>query len=201
MRTFHLIALSMVSIPLLSQPVRVSFEQHLGTSSYASGLVNFSYKFSSSTGLTASVSPGARYAIQSGLYYHLSGTGNEVIYTTVSPRESVKEYLHQGYIRIPLIFKIKLGKRKRIQAGTGGYFNIFTHHNITTDNPDYPESAILENLNKGNHDYGILLRTEYLVSEFPRIISIGIQQELGLQTFVPETRHIGTYALINIKLR
>lgn len=177
-----------LGLPLLSQNFYGGVGQHLGISSYTRGMVPWQFKMSSNTGLFAGYKLKEKHAFQTGVGYHIAGAKEEVMYNG----QKINKIYRQNYLRIPLIIKFKTGRKGRFLLAAGGYFNLYLGHSIRTDPTGYTLSTGWETLDIEKNVFGLLIRPEFELPLYGKTLSIGLQQDVGISKFAPETRPVGT---------
>jgi len=183
-----------------AQKVKFGLEQHLGLSTYTRGLLPFDLKLSSSTGLIVGMALSDRIKLRSGLYFHSTGANNKVSYGYPLYQTDVIQTVAQSCLRLPLFLNVRIGKKKRFSMEAGGYFNYFIQYKISTDSNDYPYDGggMWVDLELDQHDFGIIIRQEIAKSLYNVGISIGLQEEIGLNPLARGTVQVGTSAFITI---
>lgn len=197
MRARILMAVLICACPIYSQDFSVGVGQNLGASAFTPGLIPWKMKFASATGFFLTGEFNNTYLLQSGLYYNFSGAKQEML--LLPDRTGIDEILRQDYLRVPLIFKIRLGDTGRFLAGAGGYFNYFLNYSTRTAPAKYSSYASQEDLELKKHVFGLLIRPEFEFPLYGNIFSIGLQLEIGLTSFAERTRPLGTYLFLGYK--
>jgi hypothetical protein len=181
-----------IFISLQGQSFFVQVQPEAGFSSYTRGIFDFdpvaSFQVTFSGGLHLS----ERSVLKLGLGFQKAGAKNKIYLMTGGlPTAGVVNY-PAFFIKVPVDYSIRLGRRGIITLDLGTYYN----RNITTMVETWtgPFDDTPFNGDLSRDDFGVRIRPAIAVPFKPGyILSLGILQEFGLRSILIDTHHYNTY--------